>query len=102
MVEEAADNGIESVVINYRGMAGIKLTTPKTFSMFCHGDFFEGLSFIYKQHCKDQGRKIFALGVSMGACILCNLIGFQGENCFLDGAFCSQSPFNSFESSKLI
>lgn len=46
------------------------------------------MTYLFNKYCKPTGRKAYAVGVSMGANILGNLLGFTGKNCFLDGAFC--------------
>jgi predicted alpha/beta-fold hydrolase len=51
IVEEAELNGFDSVVINKRGLAGVKLTTPKFYSCVSHQDMVEPMHYVYKKFC---------------------------------------------------
>lgn len=74
-------------MINYRGLANMKLATPKMFCAYSVNDILEPMTYIYKKYCKKQKRPCYGVGISMGANILANLIGFESEKCFLNGAF---------------
>lgn len=92
IVRQSEANGFEAVVINYRGLAGVELATPKLYNSMAVDDVLEPMRFVYEKYCEKEKRPTFAIGVSMGANILANLIGFEGENCFLSGAFICQAP----------
>jgi predicted alpha/beta-fold hydrolase len=73
---QAEQHGYEAVVINYRGLAGMELATPKLYNSMAVNDVSEPMDFIFEKYCRKQNRPTFATGVSMGANILANLIGF--------------------------
>ena len=75
------------MVINYRGLAGCELSTPKLYCSYAYHDILEPMKYVYEKYCKNSDRKVFTIGCSMGANILANLIGHEGENCFIDAAF---------------
>ena len=71
--------GYDVVVINYRGLAGAQLTSPKLYSSTSWQDVAEPMSYIKSKYCTDQNncinRKLFAIGISLGANILAVLVG---------------------------
>ena len=85
-------NGYDVVVINYRGLAGAELETPLLYNAYAWKDVLEPMTHVYNKYCKNKDRKVFAVGSSMGAQILTNLIGHAGEECFLDAAFITHAP----------
>ena len=68
------EGGFDVAVVNYRGMAGSKLTTPLLHGFNSTGDIAEPLRYIYDNHCKGTKHKTFVLGFSMGAIILTNAL----------------------------
>jgi len=50
-------------------------------------NFDEPIKYIYDKYCKEDQRKMFALGLSMGASHLTNVIGNQSSDCKLTAAF---------------
>ena len=65
-------DGLDVININYRGLAGAKLKTPKMYSCYSIDDIKEPLESIYHRFCKNSDQKSFVLGFSMGASILAN------------------------------
>ena len=52
---------------------------------------------VYNRFCQNQNRKTFAIGCSMGANLLANLVGHQGEACFLNAVCIFQAPMKLWE-----
>jgi predicted alpha/beta-fold hydrolase len=57
------------------------------YNYYAYNDVLEPMRHAYDIYCEPVKRKCFAVGVSMGANILTNLLGEMGEKCFLDAAF---------------
>jgi predicted alpha/beta-fold hydrolase len=89
------ENGYDIIVINYRGLAGAPLDTPQLFCSYSHEDMLEPIKFYSQKYC--QNRKVFAVGCSMGANILANLIGNEGDDCMLEAACIVQAPIKMWE-----
>lgn len=66
--------GMDMIVINYRGLAGASLTTPRMYSCASTADVKEPLVSIYERFCKNSNQKAFVIGFSMGASILTNAL----------------------------
>jgi predicted alpha/beta-fold hydrolase len=47
---------------------------------------------IYERFCKPFGRKLMAVGCSLGANRLACTLGEDGDDCVLDAAVCVQAP----------
>jgi predicted alpha/beta-fold hydrolase len=75
IVEFAKNDGYDVVVINYRGMAGINLHTPKLYSSFAWQDISEPIEYIHKKYCQNLDKKLYAIGCSLGSMILANMLG---------------------------
>ena len=91
----ARSRGYEVVLINYSGLGGVALKTPMLYNSYKWQDVLEPMLHVYNFYCRD--RKCFALGTSMGANILANLIGHLGEDCFLDAACIVAAPIKKWE-----
>ena len=65
-------DGFDVININYRGLAGAKLNTPRIYSAASVDDIKEPLESIYQRFCKNSQQKSFVLGFSLGASILAN------------------------------
>lgn len=89
------NQGFDVVVINYRGLAGVKLKTPKMFCCDSWQDVLEPMTHVYNKYKKD--RKYFAIGCSMGGNILGNLLGYEGKNTFIEAACVVQAPIKNWE-----
>lgn len=97
VVERAAARGYEVVVINYRGLAGMELKTPKLYNSYAYQDVLEPMTHVYNKHCRGKERQAFAVGCSMGANILANLMGHEGDGCCLDAACILAAPMKKWE-----
>ena len=86
IVELSCKEGFEVVVINHRGLAGAKLATPKMYCQDSSNDLLEAMNYVYEQYCKKWNRKVFAIGCSMGANLLANALGDQGDLSFIEAA----------------
>lgn len=89
-------DGFDVININYRGLAGAKLTTPKMYCAASIDDIAEPLQSIYERFCKGHDQKSFVLGFSMGASILTNALGkldSKNGHAMFDGACIIQAPF---------
>ena len=96
IVDTASKRGYDVAVINYRGLAGADLMSPRLFHAGCHEDILEPMKYIYEKYGRGTGRKVFAIGCSMGGGILANLLGSEGTDCFLDAASCVAAPLKSW------
>lgn len=67
--------GYDMLIINYRGTAGMKLTTPKFYNATDTDQIKECLEFVKMHYCGGGKRQFFAIGVSLGATILTNYMG---------------------------
>jgi uncharacterized protein len=74
--------------------------TPKMYNYYAYNDVLEPMRHVYDTYCAPVKRKCFAVGVSMGANILTNLLGEMGENCFLDAAYIIQNPMCIWETER--
>lgn len=75
--------GYDVILINHRGLGGIKISTPKLYSAASQQDAEEVIDQIALKY---PNRKLFALSVSLGSNLLVNLMGFQGKHCKLTAA----------------
>jgi predicted alpha/beta-fold hydrolase len=86
MVEQAQAEGFDCVVINYRGLAGAGLYTPKLYSALNVEDQLEAMTFVYSKYCKPFGRQCFAMGLSTGANKVAHLMAHVGKESFISAA----------------
>ena len=71
---------MEVAVINYRGLADAPLTTPRLFCADSWQDILEPMQHIHAKYVAPHlSRKTFAIGFSMGANILTNVLGYLGD-----------------------
>ena len=91
------ESGYDVVVINYRGLAGIELATSKVYCSYAYMDIVEPMEYVYNKYCLNPKKKAYAIGCSMGANILANLLGHLGQNCILDAACVVQAPIKKWE-----
>ena len=90
LVHDAYKRDFDVVVINHRGLAGCALTSPRLYSGESTIDFREPMHYINKTYGK--GRKLMAVGTSLGAHRLCSTMGEDGEKSPLHAACCVQAP----------
>jgi len=60
------------------------------------------VDYIWDSYCKDTGRFMMAVGCSMGANLLANLLGEDGESTKLTAAVCVQTPMKTHVIAKKI
>lgn len=96
VVEHLNNEGMEVAVINYRGLADAKITSPRLFCADSWEDILEPMKYMYSQYVEKTERKVFAIGFSMGANILANVLGYIGDGkehkIKIDGACVIQAP----------
>ena len=52
-VKQAIKEGFEVCIINYRGLNGLKLATPKFYNANSYNDILEPMKYIYNRYCKE-------------------------------------------------
>lgn len=87
---ECQRRGMDSCFINYRGLAGCELTTPKWYSAASVQDFVEPIDYVIQKY--GGFSKIFTFGISLGANNLALLLGKPDLNIRIDAAVCFQAP----------
>ncbi|KXL42713.1 hypothetical protein M433DRAFT_1112 [Acidomyces richmondensis BFW] len=81
----------EALVINSRGCAGSKITSSILYNARATWDIRQIVKW-----CRETwpNRPLFAIGYSLGANILINYLGEEGENCLLNAAAVVSNPWN--------
>jgi len=81
LIDDKTDSGVsfDVVVINWRGLSGMKLQTPTFYCGSSTCDLIEPMEYIYDKFCKPFNRKAFAVGCSMGGNVLVNSLGILGS-----------------------
>ena len=90
-MRRAARCGYRCVAFNCRGTANSPLTTPQFYSASFTGDV---RAVVDEIHGRWPEAKLFAVGWSLGANILTNFLGEEGENAKLTGAVAMCNPFD--------
>ncbi|EEA18944.1 hypothetical protein TMatcc_010508 [Talaromyces marneffei ATCC 18224] len=83
--------GWEACVVNGRGCAQMKLSTPLLFNARATWDVRQVIKWLRKTF---PNRPLFGIGFSLGANILVNYLGEEGENCLLNAAVICANPWN--------
>ncbi|KAL1795426.1 hypothetical protein ACET3X_005650 [Alternaria dauci] len=78
-------------VVNGRGCALSKITTPQLFNARATWDLRQVVTTL---HTLFPNRPLYAIGFSLGANILTNYCGEQGEKCTLKAAVSCSNPWN--------
>ncbi|CAJ2508005.1 Uu.00g091910.m01.CDS01 [Anthostomella pinea] len=81
----------EACVINSRGCAKSKITTGLLYNARATWDTRQVVKWLRKTY---PNRPLFGLGFSLGACILSNYLGEEGEDCQLKAAVVCANPWN--------
>ena len=87
--------GMDVVNVNYRGLAGAKLTTPRMYCCAAVNDVIEPLLSIYERFGKNSNQKCYVIGFSMGASMVANALGTidrEHGGPLYDGACIIQCP----------
>ncbi|RDL35013.1 Hydrolase, alpha fold family [Venustampulla echinocandica] len=85
------DRQWEACVVNSRGCAMHKITSPILYNARATWDCRQTVSWLRKTF---PNRPLFGIGFSLGANILTNYIGEEGEHCMLKAAVICSSPWN--------
>ncbi|KAG5994718.1 hypothetical protein E4U52_000841 [Claviceps spartinae] len=93
------DGGWEVCVVNSRGCARSKLTSGVLYNARATWDLRQTVKWLKKTF---PNRPLFGLGFSLGANMLTNYCGEEGEDCLLKGAVVCSNPFNLEVSSKML
>ncbi|KAJ5203983.1 AB-hydrolase YheT [Penicillium cinerascens] len=81
----------EACVVNSRGCAQTKISTGVLYNARATWDIREAVNWIRKTF---PNRPLFGIGFSLGANILANYLGEEGDNCQLKAAVICASPWN--------
>jgi predicted alpha/beta-fold hydrolase len=84
-------SGWDACVINGRGCAWSKLSTPVLFNARATWDMRQFVKMLRKTFPK---RKLFGVGYSLGANIMTNYLGEEGDKCELSAAVIVGNPWN--------
>jgi predicted alpha/beta-fold hydrolase len=87
----SAEGGFDAVVINSRGCCFSKITTSKLFNARSTWDLRQLVKWI---RLTWPERRLFAIGFSLGANILCNYLGEEGADCELEAGILVGNPWN--------
>lgn len=90
-MKSRSNNEFEFLVINSRGCARTIITTPQLFCAVFTDDIRRLVKFIRKTQPK---RKIYLVGYSLGASILSNYLGQEGDKIEVDGAVAVANPWD--------
>jgi predicted alpha/beta-fold hydrolase len=85
------EGGFAAVVINARGCCYSELTSDVLFNARATWDIRQVVKWVRKQWPE---RRLFAMGFSLGANILCNYLGEEGEACEIESAILIGNPWN--------
>jgi predicted alpha/beta-fold hydrolase len=85
------DTEFSAVVVNARGCSYSRLTSGIMYHPRATWDLRQVVKWARKQWPE---RKLFALGYSIGANVLCNYLGEEGDACELEGAVLVGNPWN--------
>ncbi|PCG98153.1 AB-hydrolase YheT, putative [Penicillium occitanis (nom. inval.)] len=85
------NSGWEACVVNGRGCAQTKLSTSLLFNARATWDVRQVVKWLRKTF---PNRPLFGIGFSLGANILTNYLGEEGENCLLNAAVLCANPWN--------
>ncbi|QRV78569.1 alpha/beta hydrolase family protein [Ceratobasidium sp. AG-Ba] len=89
--------GYRAVVVNFRGCAGVPLTSPQFYSAGHTDDIRTALSYIQKTY---PLAKLTGLGFSLGANVLVRYLGEEGVNSRLDAGCALGCPWNLVDNSE--
>ncbi|KAI5308664.1 hypothetical protein KEM55_005164, partial [Ascosphaera atra] len=81
----------EACVVNSRGCAQSKVTTPLMYNARATWDARQTIQWLRKMYPK---RPLFGIGFSLGANILANYVGEEGDACPLKSAIFVSNPWN--------
>ncbi|KAJ2064286.1 hypothetical protein GGI17_001171 [Coemansia sp. S146] len=85
-----------TVVVNFRGCAGVQVTTPILYNGGLTSDYGYAVDHI---HSRYPSSKLVGIGYSLGANLVTKYVGEQGERCPLDAAISVCNPYDLAASS---
>ncbi|KAF8308724.1 Alpha/Beta hydrolase protein [Cantharellus anzutake] len=88
--------GYRGVVMNFRGCAGVKLTSPQMFSGGHTEDIRTSLLYIQSLYPKAP---LLGIGFSLGANVLTRYVSEEGEQCRLTAACVMACPWDNLKNS---
>jgi|UniRef100_K3WWC0 predicted alpha/beta-fold hydrolase len=91
---EALKNGYRPVVFNKRGHGGLDLATPKLQEFGCVQDYKEAITHVERAF---PNSKLYGIGSSAGAGLLCSYLGEVGNDSRLDAGVLISPGYNAFE-----
>lgn len=91
VVAPVTATGWEACVVNGRGCALSKITTPQLFNARATWDVRQTISYLRTIF---PNRPLYAVGFSLGANILTNYVGEEGDRCVLKAAVACSNPWN--------
>lgn len=83
--------GFDNLVLTSRGCNRTKITTPQLFCGIMTDDIRRLVKFV---RTTQPNRKIYLVGYSLGASILANYLGQEGNEIDVDGACCVANPWD--------
>ncbi|EFO96698.1 hypothetical protein CRE_17088 [Caenorhabditis remanei] len=98
-VMEARDKGWKCLVVNPRGLGGVKLRTTRTYNAALPHDFAFIAKMVHERY--PEARKL-GCGFSMGGMILWNYLAMMGEDVHLDAGMIVSSPWDPMVASDSI
>jgi len=84
-------SGWSACVVNGRGCAQSRITTPQLFNSRATWDVRQTVKLLRRLF---PNRPLYAVGFSLGANILTNYVGEEGESCILKAAVSCSNPWN--------
>ena len=99
IVKAAQQSGFKCVIINFRGAAGVLLTSPLIYWLNTWRDVQEPIEYVHAKYCGHgdgdyMKRNIYAYAVSLGAGMLTKYVVETGDKCVLDGVLSYGLFFN--------
>jgi predicted alpha/beta-fold hydrolase len=95
----AREIGFQPVVMIYRGLVGLKLTTPLGYSAGATSDIHLAILHVHRLR---PHAPIYAAGYSVGSNILLKYLGEQGKSTIVRAALSIGNPFNLSKSSETL
>ncbi|KAJ1965302.1 Telomerase reverse transcriptase [Dipsacomyces acuminosporus] len=95
----SAPYSFRTVVVNFRGCAGVKLTSPVLYNAGFTSDYGFALGHV---KARFPNSKLMGIGYSLGANLLTKFVGEQGDACPLDAAISVCNPYDLKASSEAI
>ena len=84
-------------MISWRGYSGADLVTPRVHNALAVDDIGEPIEHVFEKYCAPTGQRAYAIGCSLGAAVLSNMLGFDGNDSKLSGAVCVQAAIKKWE-----